>query len=246
MLIRFGPHSGFSGCLNAPLRKAIVPLLMLVVPAWAWGQSLGTSRAPDPQNVMPVSVDGTTATRSPRIELFAGYSQLPSPDKVKEFSDPGHGVGVSLDVNFSQHVGLVVDFDWHSWTIAARQMGDVSEGPLGIALTYYTVGPRFVVRTNRMAAFGLAAIEGQRSFYGTQSVVDGRIPTGPETATRERSSSAAWGVGFGGGADVSLSDRWAIRAIQVNYSLGGFGSGPGRKLRVKTGVVFKFGQIRGS
>lgn len=54
-------------------------------------------------------------------------------------------------------------------------------------------------------------------------------------------SSAAWGFGFGGGADLTLTERIGVRLVQINYSLGGFGEGPGRKLRVKTGVVFRFG-----
>lgn len=54
-------------------------------------------------------------------------------------------------------------------------------------------------------------------------------------------SSGAWGFGFGGGADLSLGSHVGVRLIQVNYSLGGFGEGPGRKLRIKTGLLVKFG-----
>jgi hypothetical protein len=50
-----------------------------------------------------------------------------------------------------------------------------------------------------------------------------------------------WGFGFGAGTDFSITRRIGIRLVQVNYSLGGFGQGPGRQLRIKTGVVFKFG-----
>jgi len=54
-------------------------------------------------------------------------------------------------------------------------------------------------------------------------------------------SSGAWGFGVGCGADLSLGRRFSVRLIQVNYSLGGFGEGPNRKLRIKTGMVVKFG-----
>lgn len=56
-----------------------------------------------------------------------------------------------------------------------------------------------------------------------------------------KSSASAWGFGFGGGTDFSITRRISIRLVQVNYSLGGYGQGPGRQLRIKTGVVFKFG-----
>jgi len=55
------------------------------------------------------------------------------------------------------------------------------------------------------------------------------------------STAGAWGFGIGGGADVSLGELVGVRLVQINYSFGGYGEGPGRKLRIKTGIVFKFG-----
>jgi hypothetical protein len=44
-----------------------------------------------------------------------------------------------------------------------------------------------------------------------------------------------------GGVDVSLGERLAVRIIQINYNLFNMGGErPGQRLRVKTGVVFKF------
>lgn len=54
-------------------------------------------------------------------------------------------------------------------------------------------------------------------------------------------SGHAWGVGVGGGVDIALGQRVAFRLAQANYSLGAFGEGPDRRLRVKTGVVLRFG-----
>lgn len=56
-----------------------------------------------------------------------------------------------------------------------------------------------------------------------------------------QASASAWGVGVGGGVDVALGRRVVARLVQANYSLGAFGEGPGRRLRVKAGIVFRLG-----
>jgi len=53
-------------------------------------------------------------------------------------------------------------------------------------------------------------------------------------------SASAWGFGVGGGADLWLNRYVGVRLLQVSYSLGGYGEGPGRELRLKTGLVLGF------
>ena len=114
---------------------------------------------------------------------------------------------------------------------------DFYSGDQSIRLTSLSLGPRVGVRLLRVHAFGSVTVDGQWSEYSAQEIRDAR---NPETRTCCRGSASAWGLGFGGGADISLTRRVALRALQFNRSLGGFGEGPGRELRLKTGIVFKF------
>ena len=66
---------------------------------------------------------------SPKVELFAGYSYMPELDSlIRSFNDPSHGWGASLGAKLNQHVGLLVDFDAHSWTTHGRTVCDPRSG----------------------------------------------------------------------------------------------------------------------
>lgn len=191
---------------------------------------------------MPVTVaaqpGASLSTGPPHVELFAGYSFLPETDPVvQSFSDAGHGVAAAISINLRRSFGLVVDMDSHAWTVHGHGSDTFYRGDQRIRLTYLSFGPRFVLRARRLSAFGLGTVDLQWSDYSTLEIFDERHP---ENRSCCGGSASAWGFGFGGGADVGLTRRIAVRALQVNYSLGGFGEGPGRKLRLKTGIVFHF------
>lgn len=226
--------------LSVPRRSGrvgqVVLLLMpLTVPVTVAAQpGRPALTAPGPQPVQPPSTDSLLPAGPPRIELLAGYSFLPETDPlVQSFSDAGHGVGAGISVNLRRSFGFVVDVDSHAWTV--HQHG--SRGDQRIRLTYVSSGPRFMIRATRLSAFGVGTVDLQWSDYSTQEIIDA---LNPDDRSCCGGSASAWGFGFGGGADVGLTRRIAVRALQVNYSLGSFGEGPGRKLRLKTGVVFKF------
>lgn len=211
---------------------------------------------------------GTPVHDSHKIEVFAGYSYLPQlDDVVKNFDDSGHGWGTSLSVNLRRHLDLIADFDTHSWTTHERWVcsasvtgtattgrqpirlgcADTYIGESDTTLYYLSVGPRFVVPANRVVLFALAAGEYQTSHFSGLSIVGpaqrsdpGRTPGELVTQIVGQRSAAAGGLGVGGGADISVTRRLAVRAIQINYAVLAFGEGPGRKLSLKSGLVLKF------
>ncbi len=237
----------FGGLIS--LQRSAVILMVIVVLLGAEGKIAGLSAAENGRQDTP----GVSAARDyPRVELFGGYSHLPERDSfIKPFADPGRGWGAGLNWNFRRSFGLFVDVDSHRWTLHERRsspggfvLGSGS-GPLmgnefyigdqDLTLYYLSAGPRAVVRSDRFAVFGLAALEFQHSHSSEHKFADAT-----STIVQPGGSSRAYGFGLGGGADVSLTSRVAIRAVQINYSLAAFGEGPGRKLRIKTGIVFKF------
>jgi len=221
------------------LKHAALVLMVLTVPIGVAAQvSRPAPGALSPQVVQTASTNNALSTGPPRVELFAGYSFLPETDPfVQSFSDAGHGVGASVSVNLRRSFGLVVDVDTHAWTVHGDGGETFYRGDYRMRLTYLSFGPRFVMRAKRLSAFGLGTVDLQWSDYSTREIIDALHPDNRSCCG---GSASAWGFGYGGGVDVSLTRRIAVRALQVNYSLGGFGEGPGRHLRLKSGVVFKF------
>ena len=236
----------FFGTVGSLKRSAVI-LTMLLVPLGVKAQNASASVGePNRQNAPAVTADADF----PVVELFGGYSYLPEMDSfIEGFADPGHGWGASFDWNLQKYFGVFLDVDRHIWTLHERRITNtgfvLGPGPLigngiyigdqDMALYYFSAGPRAVVRSNRFAVFGLAAFEFQRGHSSESTFADASnrtvVPGG---------SSRAYGFGLGGGTDVSFTKHLALRAFQINYSLASFGEGPGRKLRIKTGIVFKF------
>ena len=83
----------------------------------------------------------------------------------------------------------------------------------------------------RGAVFAQAGAE-YHSNWSSQSRVVGRDQTS--------NKSFSFGAGFGGGVDYSLTRRVTVRLVQINLALPFIGEGPGRNVRLKSGVVLKF------
>jgi hypothetical protein len=69
-------------------------------------------------------------------------------------------------------------------------------------------------------------------------------PTTPGTAIFKRAENLVFAWGAGGGLDVSVNDRFAIRLIQadyLNFRTDGFSGNPVNNLRLSGGFVVRFG-----
>jgi hypothetical protein len=162
------------------------------------------------------------AQEVPMGELFLGYSHA----RIKA-PGPGNdtlglnGWNVSLASNLNRYIGLVVDASGH---YAAPRFANVN------VRTYdheFLFGPRFTYRTSKVSVFA-HALPGLAMEKGTT------------LGFNEPNRSFAFAIG--GGADVAIKKRVAIRVIQVDYLMTNFADQRQSNYRVGAGIVFYFGQ----
>jgi len=145
---------------------------------------------------------------NPKTEFFGGFSYL-NADLITRQNL--FGWQVSISGNVKENIAIVVD--------AGGQYKSVS----GIGVSYYELllGPRFMVRGERVTAF-VHALAGGRSVFVLSDI------------------DSAFALGFGGGMDVSASDSIGIRVFQFDY-IPSHSRGMWRHdVRFGSGIVFKW------
>lgn len=166
------------------------------------------------------------AQDSPSTEIFGGYSYLRGDD------DNGgidlHGWNVSFNQNVVKWFGIKGDFSGH--------YGDFDIVPgLGsdFSAHLFLVGPQFTVRkSDRVqpfvhALFGVARTD--VTFFDPTSRIVQR--------------DSAFAMALGGGLDVRLIDRLAVRLFQTDYVLTRFDDDNQHNFRVSTGLVLRLGKV---
>ncbi len=144
----------------------------------------------------------------PKIEVFGGFSYLSADLGTRENF---FGWQVSLSGNVKENIAIVVD--------AGGQYKSVS----GIGLSYYEflLGPRFMVRGERVTGF-VHALAGGRSVFVPSDI------------------DSAFALGLGGGMDVSVSDSIGIRVFQFDYMPSHSRGMWSHDARFGSGIVFKW------
>jgi opacity protein-like surface antigen len=166
------------------------------------------------------------AQESPKYEVGLNYSWLHVNSANYDYQRTGNGGSGYFEYNLNKTVGLVADFGGY-----ANTRTGIDE-----KLLTYMFGPRFNWRHSRLSPYA------QFLFGG------GYAWSGPNTTTQNAFATAA-----GGGLDYNLTNRIAIKPIQVEYvmtqfdsaRLGGATSGFGNHqndVRYSAGVVFRFGE----
>ncbi len=156
------------------------------------------------------------AQEAPSAEIFAGYS-LASVDFVLARETFGYGFQFQGAANRGPSWGIVGDFGVDFKSIAGTNF----------QFYQYMGGLRFVSRGENVNAF-------THMLFGAATLRGGG---GSETG---------FAMGFGGGADISLNERFAVRVIQFDYlptRLDLFGTGGEwmNNIRLGFGIVFKAG-----
>jgi opacity protein-like surface antigen len=176
----------------------------------------------------------TLASTVPALAQWSSYSTLYELSGGFSYvrADSNNSGGFNLlggSGEFTYHV--------HKWlALTADGGGYVFRGfPAGVSSTMYTyaAGPRITFRSyRRVTPFVKALLGGARL-----------------TASSDNVHAAENSVALlaGGGIDVSLSRRFAIRAVQADYLLTRFSLANGssatqHNLRLSFGVVFRFGE----
>jgi opacity protein-like surface antigen len=148
----------------------------------------------------------------PKAELFGGYSY------TTEGEQSLHGGEASLALRLTRWIAVEADVSTHY----GNELG------ISTSRVFFLGGPRFAYRSRSVSVFTHYLAGGVRSRAGITVVgVD---------ITESRTDFA---MAFGGGVDVRLSDRWAMRA-QADYALIRADGSREKEPRFSAGAVYRF------
>jgi hypothetical protein len=149
---------------------------------------------------------------APSAELFGGYSY------TKNGDDSLNGGEASLAIRLTRWIGAEADVSAHYGSARGTH----------ISRLFFMGGPRFAYRGAGFTIFTHYLAGGARSGSGLTVVgVD---------ITQKRTDFA---MAFGGGVDVGISDRWAVRA-QGDYALIRADGTNEKEPRFSAGFVYRF------
>jgi hypothetical protein len=174
----------------------------------------------------------------PKAEVFGGFSissvAVSSTDPVtgltSSLRESFMGWQGSANLNVTHHLGIVGDFGGQYKTVAGIPMNSYQ----------FLFGPRIAFRGPRVTPFVHAMFGGVKEGVGSFSLTD---PITGLTVTTPSVSSTGLGMAMGGGLDVNLSDRLALRVPQFDWTpmhVGGIWEK--NVIRIGIGIVVKAGQ----
>jgi hypothetical protein len=173
----------------------------------------------------------------PKAEVFGGFSISSS---AISSTDPTTGLTSSLresfmgwqgsvNGNLTHHLAIVGDFGGQYKTVAGIPMNSYQ----------FLFGPRIVFRAPRITPFVHAMFGGVKEGVGSFSFTD---PLSGVSITTPGVSSTGLGLAMGGGLDVNLNDRLALRVPQFDWTpmhVGGVWTS--NVIRIGIGLVVKTG-----
>ena len=156
------------------------------------------------------------AQQTPEVEVFGGYSNLVANVSAPSFNLNGFDVSVAENVN--SWFGGALDFTSHFGTEAGNKVNTqtVTYGPVFSYRKHPSVVP--------FAHCLLGTVRGSSDYLNI--------------------SKPAWQfvVVAGGGLDVKLTDRVALRLFQADYVMTSFSSSHQDNVRLSAGIVLRFGR----
>jgi hypothetical protein len=182
----------------------------------------------------------------PKAEVFGGFSI--SSAAVSSI-DPTTGLPISLretfwgwqgsaNFNLTHHLGIVGDFGGQYKSIPGITGVGATVSSTSLNSYQFLFGPRVMWRRNRVTPFVHAMFGGVKEGIGSTTLsVLGTTVTTPAV------SSTGLGMGIGGGLDINVSDRLALRLPQFDWTpmhVGGVWEK--NVIRIGVGLVVKAGQ----
>ena len=149
----------------------------------------------------------------PKAEVFGGFSISsigvssidPTTGLPTSLRNSFFGWQTSVNGNLTHHLAIVADFGGQYKTVAGIPMNNYQ----------FLFGPRMVFRGPRITPFVHMLFGGGRSGIGSISITD---PITGLTVTTPAVSSTGLELGMGGGIDINLSDRLALRVPQFDWT----------------------------
>jgi opacity protein-like surface antigen len=193
----------------------------------------------------------------PKAEVFGGFSMSSVPGVAPNYN-PTTGAPASYSrkslmgwqasagFNLTHHLGIVGDFAGQYGSISSTTVAGVTEPSLSLSTYQFLFGPQFSFRKPRVTPFFHALFGGSKLGVGT-TVTGVPVTVG--------ASSTGFGMGLGGGLDINISDRLALRVPQFDWTPRHFagttvagvtvpGSWSTGEIRFGIGVVLKAGEQR--
>ena len=131
------------------------------------------------------------------------------------------GAGGTFAVSMNNWLGLVGD-------VGGCRVTGLPSGTASHEINYL-FGPRLTYRTHgRLTPYAQVLFGGERATASATGF--------PSTSTN------AFAMTFGGGADVQLTPHVSFRAIQFEYLYTHFGGAKQNNLRIQSGLVYHFGK----
>jgi opacity protein-like surface antigen len=183
--------------------------------------------------VVPAAAQSSApANITPRVEVALGYTYVRARTVVAEgccFNLNGGSVSVAVGVN--------------KWLSLAGELGGYYTGHVrnsdeSLSVFPYIFGPRFSYRRSERFTPFVQGLFGGGHAGGTlytRYFREGSAPPSPRNA---------FAMALGGGLDVNLNRRWAVRVFQADWFFTQFPNGftdHQHNFRLTTGVVLRLG-----
>lgn len=200
----------------------------------------------------------TTGSDYHKFEVFGGYSNnqvdvgvSDDNEDIEDFFDDRegfNGFNVSAVGNFNRYLGAKVDFSGHYKNIGfqAPAVGTTPARDFDADASLYNVLGGIQVKDNRKegsrvrpfghALIGVASskVEVENAFFSSPFCAQTGVVCPIEINDRETGFAAA----IGGGVDVKVTNRFSVRAIQVDYNPTRLYDSTQHNFRFGFGVVF--------
>jgi opacity protein-like surface antigen len=196
--------------------KLSIFFLLLAAPLFVQAQSPRTETNTDLGTNDTIQFDqGQEIT--PRYEVFAGFSYLRLDADVRNDRNL-NGFNSSFTYNFNRFLGATGEF--------GGNYGNASASGVKADQFFFLFGPKFAFRGNsRLTPFA----------HILPGVVRQNVDFGPSD-----SSSTQFALATGGGLDINITDRIAVRGAQADYLMTRLINNIQNNIRVSTGFVLKF------
>ncbi len=161
-----------------------------------------------------------------KAEVFLGYSNLQA-EGIPDRNDPNnvfdddffdrrkglHGGNASVTGYFFSRLGITGDFSFHRTEDTTDFTG--MRNSIDTRVIYFMAGPQFKLRNDsRLEPFVRVLAGGAHTRFevsSQQTTSNGTITNSFDTGKTD------FAMAVGGGLDIRLSDRFSIRAFQVDY-----------------------------
>lgn len=159
-----------------------------------------------------------SAQETPKAEVFGGYSWA---------GGNFHGFDTSVTGNVNSWFGVMGNFSGH---YGSESFGAFREQQRALS---FLIGPRFALRKKKRVTPFVYALFGGVNYKVNVSLSGQHLVSASDTG---------FNMALGGGLDVKVNERLAIRAFQLDYLRPHFFGDSHNRGRLAFGLVLRFGK----